>query len=552
MYVLADLEWVTNAHDKISLTQIALMRVDEQWDVMQQIYYRIRPTGPSFHRWDHMGFTGGSPEDFLSAPQGLQVFEEILSWLRPDDILCWWHSDARSFIQTHCPAIANSQVLLEGSVAKHLKRKLPLNPYKIGQSKNIPAPGVPHDSRSDVEMIRRVLQDIRLPQPFQEIPVPPSQNHASVRNMAYHAHLGTNMLHRNGCPRLPATGHVKGYNELTKPVKKGYIPCQCIREQFLAVRKQRNRSILGNPNFCFAYAPNSKVFHRKECSRILTAKSVVGTYHYKTCTKSGRRPCRICSPTPDHERISVPDLSHRGTNNVQGRQLSHDEQRAIQRLKEAQSQQNTIRKRTDLSPEEKKDMITLAQPVYAFYAAKGYQNFHLRNCRKLSGLSDIKGFSMYQDACHSGYRPCKICNPTSKHNVTVSLPIYSTQRPGESPDILAALCERVHIRHWIDTEYSYMQTPMGIWRIHSQAAPYRLDHINLIHTPNNSDTFHRQPRLFLSLTDVFHYICKHDKVPTSVPAKANAPEEILPDSAVANDTPFPLDTDHNNTGGLTL
>lgn len=516
MYVLADLEWVENAHRNISLSQIALIRVDEQWDIMQQIYRRIRPAGPSFHCWNHMGFTGGEAADFLSAQHSIQVFEDLLDWLQPDDILCWWHSDARSHIQAQFPAITNSQILLSGFVAAHLKLKSPANPYQIGKRLNIPVPGAPHDSRSDVEMIRRVLQNIHLPQSIQETPIPPEQDRESVKNMAYHAHLDTNTIHRNGCPRLPPTGHLKGYNELKKPTRKGYIPCDCVKEEFRAVRKQCNQNKLKDPSFCFAYAPHSKVFHRKECGLILNAKTVCGTFHYKTSAKGGRRPCKVCNPRPEHQSIAALTLSRRATsktaNPAPGIQLSRDEQLAIRRMQEAQQQRNTIQKRNDLSPEKKKDMITLIQPVYAFYAAKGYQTFHLRNCPKLSGLSDIKGFTLYQDACHCGYRPCKSCKPTAKHNVTVSLPIYSTQRQGESPDLLSELCGRANIRCWNDSGFSYMETAKGIWRIHAQAAPYRLDHINLLRTPGNRTDFHRQPKLFLSLADAFRYICQHDGV----------------------------------------
>ena len=55
-----------------------------------------------------------------------------------------------------------------------------------------------------------------------------------------------------------------------------------------------------------------------------------------------------------------------------------------------------------------------------------------------------------------------------------------------------------------------MRTDAGIWRLSTQQSPYRLEHINLIKTPNNRTEFHRQPRTFLSFTDVVRYIKKHD------------------------------------------
>lgn len=37
-----------------------------------------------------MAFSGGAPEDFLSAPALSEVLQDVRSWLREDDVLCWW------------------------------------------------------------------------------------------------------------------------------------------------------------------------------------------------------------------------------------------------------------------------------------------------------------------------------------------------------------------------------------------------------------------------------------------------------------------------------
>lgn len=75
MYVLADVEWVENNQGLISFTQIAMLRVDEKWRLVRCKSRRIRPKDASFHKWDHIAFTGGTKDDFLSAPSSSQSLD---------------------------------------------------------------------------------------------------------------------------------------------------------------------------------------------------------------------------------------------------------------------------------------------------------------------------------------------------------------------------------------------------------------------------------------------------------------------------------------------
>lgn len=94
MYVLMDIEWITNRDQQINPTQIAAMRVDEQWNESNRFFARIRPRDSSFHQWDHMGYSGGTKEDFLNADSLSQVFSALDCWLNEDDVLCWWTPDS--------------------------------------------------------------------------------------------------------------------------------------------------------------------------------------------------------------------------------------------------------------------------------------------------------------------------------------------------------------------------------------------------------------------------------------------------------------------------
>lgn len=62
--------------------------------------------------------------------------------------------------------------------------------------------------------------------------------------------------------------------------------------------------ILSSSNFYF-YAPNSVVFHTRDCKILLRAKAVESAKYYTTVSKH-RRPCKICKPERDWEREPAP------------------------------------------------------------------------------------------------------------------------------------------------------------------------------------------------------------------------------------------------------
>ena len=295
------------------------------------------------------------------------------------------------------------------------------------------------------------------------------------------------------------------------------MPCRCVKAEFQAARRQRNQNIIDRTEYCFLYSPDSQIFHRRGCKAILNAREIRGVVHYYKCSDARLHPCKICNPSPEHEtrEYSIQPPKKKSCKKSRKKTvtnrttLTEAEQRAIRRLRQAQEQRAAVERNTALTQQQRDTLCTLSQPSYAFFAAKGYRTFHLRHCTKLSGLSNIEGFSRYADATRCGYHPCKHCRPESKYDIAVSLPIYSAARK-ESADTLKELCLRFDYEYWEDTGVSYIKTTVGIWKIGISESPYRLDHINLLRTPGNTTEFHRQPRLFLSLRDVFYYIRRHD------------------------------------------
>ena len=162
-----------------------------------------------------------------------------------------------------------------------------------------------------------------------------------------------------------------------------------------------------------------------------------------------------------------------------------------------------------MTEQERNDVFTLTQPRFAFFVAKGYQNFHTRNCSRLVGLSDIRGFATYSHAVHEGYTPCKYCKPSKKQDIIVSIPIGNKVRADETIGDLHKLCGRYGYEHRFYKGDFEVTTPAGKWKIHTDARPVTVEHMNLAQNPN-CETYHKQHRIFLSMLDALQYIHRHD------------------------------------------
>ncbi len=247
--------------------------------------------------------------------------------------------------------------------------------------------------------------------------------------------------------------------------------------------------------------------------------------HYVDGISTGLRPCRCCKPSIEDEKIAnqnpittEPIIYKRKTKKQSTEEkhpyrcLNLQEQRAVGRHRRAQLERSQFINDSNLTMEQRKDKYILTQPRFAFWAADGYRTFHLRNCKKLTGLNGLKGFSRFDEARSAGFIPCRCCKPSDKHDMVLSLPIYSREYREDTVQGLKELCFRNEYICKGDGDWMIIETPVGIWRTHTGQSPYRLEHINLIVDPNNRVCFHRQPKLFLSLRDIYYYIKRHDEV----------------------------------------
>lgn len=513
MYILMDIEWVQNENQRRHPTQIAAMRVDEHWRFQNMYYTRIQPPDESFHQWEHMAYAGGSAEDFLSAPVITEVSKLIKAWYRNDDILCWWTTDTMEFFESMFGLFPQRQLVLFPYLRRFLSDRPHLagSPYHIADQLSIERYGSKHDSRSDTEMMRRALREIGFPQRLLTEPAALMTGNEKTL-VPYVLDIAVNRIHKRGCGRIPTSMECKGYPTLKNIVNNGCKPCACCVKDFAAARRERNRWIIENSEYNFVFSPNSNVFHTRECKMVLSsALDVRGTMKYKTCIERKRKPCKICNPAcPDTEKTSPSPVFRKQCKQPPQRKLVEQEKRALERLKQAQEERKKTSRLLGMSLQKLEDIQTLTHPGYAFWAVTGYKRFHLRHCSRLNSISNVKGFGLYEDAVRAGYHPCRQCKPSPKHNLELSFPLYSKERPDEKRDVLAELCKTAGYAYTEMVDCSQIETQKGIWRIYTESIPYRMEHINKRYSPGNTTEFHIQPRIFLSLTDAFMYIKRHD------------------------------------------
>ena len=322
----------------------------------------------------------------------------------------------------------------------------------------------------------------------------------------YYVYPKLNVIHKENCDNLPPDGIPKRYQNLKSLLKRGYYPCRCTQKDLHILLRERNKCIVDREKFNFIFTPKSDVFHSTDCGAILAAREIKGSYYYQSCLLTGRRPCKLCNPM---DSISV---VHEGSVSSEEILRIRAEERAIKRHKQALIDRTALENNIYLPLDKKEDLYTLSTSSFTFFASKGYETFHLRNCKKITNLQNLEGFSTYENACRAGYKPCRYCKPTTRHNNILSLPIYSTERDDESKIELREFCKMNGFTYMENCEYVYVETSVGIWRMNITKKPYHLEHINLNKTPDNREIFHQQPKLFLSMIDALYYIKRHDNV----------------------------------------
>ena len=523
MFVLADMEWMTNENGHYSPTQLAAVKVDENWNIVDKFESFIRPRDTAFHYWEHVAYTGGTATDFLHARKGYNVFTTFNDWLSEDDIILWWYLESECLYKKLIQIIAkitdnHKMVSINRYVAEFLAGQPQSrgNVYKVAEGQGIVVEEtLKHNSSNDVKVMQKLMSAIKYPQDLllQPLKTPETEYepHSQGEDLPYQYDETTNKIHIKGCEHLKNSKVTKGYLLLKTAFRKGFIACECCKEEYKKEFRERNIDIIDRTAYTYVYSPDSEVYHKYTCGLILSAKTIMGTRTYNAILKTGKKPCKVCNPTPtDVYRPLPPQYKEKRLEKKKIRHLlSSEDAKAVKKQRGIAAERKTKLENTSLTEAEIKDIYTLTQPEFAFWAGKGYQTFHLRSCSKLQELSNLRGFKTYKQAVRAGFTPCRKCKPTAKHDVNVSIPIGNRIRIDEKIEDVEIMCKESGFPCHMEGAYLYIETTVGKWRINIGTSPVKLEHINLAKNPN-SNTYHKQPRIFLSFIDTFDYIKRHD------------------------------------------
>lgn len=546
MYVLCDIEWVSNLKCKLFPTQIAAVKVSKRWNIVSCFGSLICPPYERKYSKNNVAFTGGEYSDFYSAKSAQEVFELFYQWLDCDDILVWWYGKSdetfRNLSSELLPELKQNESIIISEYLKPFLQSQGIdvsNQYTLADELQISINHYEkHISMHDAIVICEILRKIKYPQDALAFPsdINGMLQTALQRfsSFPYYYDKTSKLLHDCRCSKLiDISVDAVGYPNFDKSIRKGYKPCDCCKDEYKNVVVNRNEEIIKRNRFNYVFSKDSGVFHNNNCRVVLNTRNIKGTRTLEDVLETGRKPCKICNPQSKLERLDnttqsnyTPKLRYAKNNTSVKRSRSinaqsslkykplpfvatKEEMRAVNRQKVA-TRERSDKLREGLSKDELNNIYALTQPRYAFWAAKGHKYFHLRSCPMMKNLSHLCGFETYQDAIRARFVPCRQCKPSSKHDLKISIPIYNQMRDNESISDLERLCKDEGFESFTESGLLHILTPVGKWKVHGESIPIRIEHINLKHDPNEKE-YHNQHRLFLSFTDVFKYIKQHDE-----------------------------------------
>lgn len=490
--------------------------MDENWNQINSFYSFIKPLDNTFDDWTQVAFSGGSPEDFQNANNAADVIFDFLQWLDYDTLLWWLDQSKDLFFKLVADFLGISRLPKAISISAYVYDYLKGQPNSRGSAYNIAAKRgikvkshLKHCSKNDVRVIRELLQKIKYPQSKLLVPCPSPKPQKAAQTFLYVYDKSTNTIHSRCCKSI-SNGDTISYPNFTSALRKGYKACKCCKGEFQTALRERNRDILSRISYKFVYSPQSSVFHTPDCRAILSARVIQGTGDYNAAVDTGRTPCRICNPTPFVKPIRTSAAEPKKAKPKSSKKSnSKSVRKAVARQQAALKERSERLNDSSLSETERKDIITLTHPGFAFWAGHGYNNFHLRSCPKLTELSGLHGYRTYREALQAGRTPCKMCKPSAKNDAVLSIPITNRKRDSESVYDIKRMCQNSGFSCQYNEEFFYLQTPVGKWKIDLNSYPVRLFHINLM-VDARTEEYHTQPHVFLSLTDTFLYIKRHD------------------------------------------
>lgn len=515
--VLIDIEWVKNKNGDSCLSQIAAIKATSNWDVIDRYATIVKPLNASFTNWSQIGFTGWKPQDFLQAIPSQRAIQNFAKWIETETCFLFWDSESSEIFRSIFESVLKDKnslnhVIINPYVAYVLSdyKVYKMNQYQVANRLDIPSGRLQHNAINDVDTFLSVLKTIKVDVSLFDEPAPAiektvvetTSESKPVELLPYQIDTDEKVLHKAGCPLLVIEHHRKGYRSIDECLRKQIKACpECIADELYNARRNYNERYLSRSKKNYVYLPGSVVFHRPDCSRVLSAPNINTLNTYKRCIEKGMQPCPKCKPEPEYTQMDAETYESR---------LTQDEQSALARHRQINLEREAALQSGFGSDTERNDMFTLTQPEYSFWAGKGYKTFHIRSCSKLSDARNLIGFKKFRDAIKARYTPCKYCKPSPEHNVVVSIPYQNTRREDDSIEILKELCLQNGLIFKQGKTVFEIITSVGLWKIEIYSMPIQVHHLSLKHKHGQALHYHKQPRVFLSYKDVFDYILRHD------------------------------------------
>ena len=245
MFVLLDMEWIESCGGHRSLTQLYAARVDAKWNTIRAFDALVCPREPGTAPWEHLAFNGYAPAEFCASDSEKSCVQRFFRWLQPDDVICCWHVETKNTLKALYSrylfgTFSTTVRCMNQKVYAAIKaREIPARSlYKIAEACGLSTPAPEHQSSNDVAVMQMLFQALELAQ-------------------------------SKAPKRAPA---------------KEPIP-----------RQEQNAKIIAASSYNYLYAPNSEIFHCRNCKQLLRVKELLGSVYYQTASQN-RRPCKLCHP----------------------------------------------------------------------------------------------------------------------------------------------------------------------------------------------------------------------------------------------------------------
>lgn len=288
---LCAMETVKNHKNLFSTTQLAAMRVDENWVRKDTFHRPIEPLGPSFHLWQDPAFTGYSPQEFLNAQNAYLVLRSFENWLSPDDILCWWNQNEKElfvkfYSMTKKTALPHKMLDLKAYFHMAIQDSITLkgNAFKLCSLRGIPTTGKEHCSLDRVYAMSSFLHTVSFDQklllnPPQERVI--EREYDPQKGHAYVYQPDSGLFHQTGCSGINQNSKMEGFGSLAGCMRRRFKPCPvCTLKDANAWRRQHNKDSIERSAYKYVFAQNGKVFHTTSCALVLNAKIISGCSAY--------------------------------------------------------------------------------------------------------------------------------------------------------------------------------------------------------------------------------------------------------------------------------